>query len=82
MPTLDASLVLPSPSSHHSPSSSSRQIEYAKEAVKQGQTSIGLKSNTHVVSELTSKDFPLVNQKIIKRKYQYYLKHEVEELIC
>jgi len=25
------------------------QIEYAKEAVKQGQTSIGLKSDTHVV---------------------------------
>lgn len=26
------------------------QIDYAKEAVKQGSTSLGLKSNTHVVS--------------------------------
>mmetsp|Transcript_15776 Transcript_15776/g.26635 ORF Transcript_15776/g.26635 Transcript_15776/m.26635 type:complete len:113 (-) Transcript_15776:604-942(-) len=30
------------------------QIEYAKEAVKQGQTSIGLKSKTHVVSHSSS----------------------------
>ena len=28
------------------------QIDYAKEAVKQGSTSLGLKSDTHVVSSL------------------------------
>jgi len=31
------------------------QIDYAKEAVKQGSTSIGLKSNNHVVSVTVAK---------------------------
>lgn len=32
------------------------QIDYAKEAVKQGSTSLGLKSNSHVVSNRVRKN--------------------------
>jgi hypothetical protein len=50
------------------------QIDYAKEAVKQGSTSLGLKSNTHVVSYRVREGLPFaVKGRLNQVCYRFWL---------